>query len=54
MLYWTIVFLIISVIAGALGFTGVAATSAGIAKIFFVMFLFIFLLLLFTTILAVD
>lgn len=46
MLYWALVFFIIAIIAGALGFTGVAAASAGIAKIFFVLFLFIFLLLL--------
>lgn len=46
MLYWALVFLIISIIAAALGFTGIAATSAVIAKVFFVLFLFIFLLLL--------
>ena len=46
MLYWALVFLLISIIAGILGFTGIAVASAGIAKIFFVLFLFIFLLLL--------
>lgn len=46
MLYWALVFFIIAIIAGALGFTGVAVTSAAIAKVFFVLFLFIFLLLL--------
>lgn len=46
MLYWALVFLVISIIAGILGFTNVAAASATIAQIFFVVFLFIFLLLL--------
>ena len=46
MLYWAIVFFIIAIIAGALGFGGVAFVSASIAKVFFVLFLFIFLLLL--------
>jgi len=46
MLYWALVFLIISIIAGLLGFSGIAVATAAIAKIFFVLFLFIFLLLL--------
>lgn len=46
MLYWALVFLIISIIAAALGFSGIAVTSAAIAKVFFVLFLVIFLLLL--------
>lgn len=46
MLYWALVFFIVSVIAGLLGFTGVAAASATIAKVFFVIFLFIFLMIL--------
>lgn len=54
MLYYALVFLIIAIIAGALGFGGVAAVSAGIAKIFFVLFLFIFLLLLLGVGMAVD
>jgi uncharacterized membrane protein YtjA (UPF0391 family) len=41
MLKYAIIFAIISLIAGALGFTGVAAGSAGIAKILFGLFLLI-------------
>ena len=46
MLYWTIVFLIIAIIAGVLGFGGVAFAAAGIAKILFFFFLLIFILAL--------
>jgi uncharacterized membrane protein YtjA (UPF0391 family) len=54
MLYWALVFFVISIIAGVLGFSGVAVASAGIAKILFVMFLFIFILLLLAAVLMVD
>ncbi|HKH35432.1 MAG TPA: DUF1328 domain-containing protein [Beijerinckiaceae bacterium] len=46
MLKWALIFLVISLIAGALGFTGVAAGSARIAKILFGIFLAIFVVLL--------
>ena len=39
MLKYAIVFAIISLIAGALGFGGIAAGSAGIAKVLFGVFL---------------
>jgi uncharacterized membrane protein YtjA (UPF0391 family) len=39
MLKYAIVFAVIALVAGALGFTGVAAASAGIAKILFGLFL---------------
>jgi uncharacterized membrane protein YtjA (UPF0391 family) len=39
MLKYAIVFAVISLIAGALGFGGIAAGSAGIAKILFGLFL---------------
>jgi uncharacterized membrane protein YtjA (UPF0391 family) len=39
MLKWALVFFIISVIAGVLGFTNVAADTAEIAKILFIIFL---------------
>ncbi len=42
MLYWTLVFLVVALIAGALGFGGVAATSAGIARVLFGIFLILF------------
>jgi uncharacterized membrane protein YtjA (UPF0391 family) len=43
MLYWTVIFLIIALVAGALGFGGLAATSAGIARVLFGIFLILFL-----------
>ncbi len=46
MLKWAFVFLAISLLAGLLGLTGVAAASAGIAKFLFVVCLAIFLVLL--------
>jgi uncharacterized membrane protein YtjA (UPF0391 family) len=42
-LYWAIVFLIIALAAGILGFGVVAGTAASIAKVLFVVFLIIFL-----------
>jgi uncharacterized membrane protein YtjA (UPF0391 family) len=36
MLKWALIFFIISIVAGALGFTGIARGAAGIAKILFV------------------
>ena len=47
MLKYAIIFAIISLIAGALGFTDVAAGSAAIAKILFVVFLILAVLSLF-------
>jgi uncharacterized membrane protein YtjA (UPF0391 family) len=43
MLYWTLVFLVVALIAGALGFTGLASASAGVARIIFGVFLVFFL-----------
>lgn len=43
MLYWAAVFLAIALIAGFLGFGGVAGAAAGIAKILFGIFLVIFI-----------
>ena len=39
MLGWAVTFLIIALIAAVLGFGGIAAASAGIAKFLFVLFL---------------
>lgn len=44
MLYWSLVFLVVALIAAVFGFTGIAATSAGIARILFGIFLVLFLL----------
>ena len=46
MLKWALIFLVIGLIAGLLGFTGVAGTSIAIAKTLFFVFLVIFLVLL--------
>lgn len=43
MLKWALIFLVIALIAAAFGFTDIAAASAGIAKILFGIFLFLFL-----------
>lgn len=44
MLGWALAFFIIALIAGALGFTGIAGASIGIAKILFWVFLVVFLI----------
>ncbi len=46
MLRWAFVFLVIGLIAGILGFTGVAGASFAIAKLLFFIFVAIFLVLL--------
>jgi len=42
MLHYSIVFLIIALIAGLFGFGVIASTAAGIAKILFMVFLVLF------------
>ena len=42
MLKWAFVFLFIALVAGALGFTGVAGVAIGLAKILFFLFLVLF------------
>lgn len=46
MLRWAFIFLVIGLIAGILGFTGVAGASIAIAKALFFVFMVIFLVLL--------
>jgi uncharacterized membrane protein YtjA (UPF0391 family) len=43
MLSWAILFLVIALIAGVLGFGVVAGTTAWIAKVLFVVFLILFI-----------
>jgi uncharacterized membrane protein YtjA (UPF0391 family) len=43
MLRWAVIFLIIALVAALFGFTDIASASAGIAKILFAIFLFLFL-----------
>ena len=42
MLRWALIFLVIALIAAALGFTGVYVAAAGIAKILFYIFVVLF------------
>jgi len=42
MLGWALTFLVVALLAGVLGFGGIASTSAGIAQILFVVFLVLF------------
>lgn len=46
MIKWALVFLVVGLIAGALGFTGIAGASVGIAKVLFFIGLAIFALML--------
>jgi len=41
MLRWAVIFLVVALIAAAMGFGGIAGDAAGIAKILFVVFLVI-------------
>jgi uncharacterized membrane protein YtjA (UPF0391 family) len=43
MLHWSLVFLVISIIAAILGFGGIAGTAVGLAKILFFIFLVLWL-----------
>ena len=43
MLKWAVVFLLITIVAGIFGFTGVEEASASIAKILFGIFLVLFI-----------
>jgi uncharacterized membrane protein YtjA (UPF0391 family) len=47
MLYWTVVFLIVALIAALFGFTGIYVAAAGIAKILFFIFLVLLIVSLF-------
>jgi len=42
MLGWALVFLVVALIAGLFGFTGLAVASAGIAQILFYIFVVLF------------
>jgi uncharacterized membrane protein YtjA (UPF0391 family) len=48
MLNWALVFLVIALIAAALGFGGIAATASSIAQVLFYIFLVLFLVSLVT------
>jgi len=46
MLRWALIFLVVGLIAGILGFTNIAGASIAVAKILFFIFLVIFVVLL--------
>ena len=46
MLGWAATFLVIALVAAALGFGGIAGTSAGIAQVLFFVFIVLFLVTL--------
>ena len=46
MLKWALIFFVISIIAGGLGFSGVSAAASGIARMLFFIALVIFLIFL--------
>jgi uncharacterized membrane protein YtjA (UPF0391 family) len=43
MLYWALIFLIVALVAAALGFGGIAVTAASIGQTLFYIFLLLFL-----------
>jgi uncharacterized membrane protein YtjA (UPF0391 family) len=46
LLGWALIFLVVAIIAAALGFGGIATASAGIARVLFFIFLVVFVVLL--------
>jgi uncharacterized membrane protein YtjA (UPF0391 family) len=46
MLRWAVIFLVIAIVAGILGFAGLMVAAAGIAKLLFYLFLILFLITL--------
>lgn len=52
MLKWALIFLLISIVAGVLGFSGIAAGAAVIAKVLFGIALAIFLIFVVLAIMA--
>lgn len=46
MLVWAFTFLIIAIIAGLLGFTGIAGFATGLAEIYFFIFIALFVIAL--------
>jgi len=52
MLKWALIFFVISLAAGALGFTGISSAAAGVARVLFGIALIIFLIFLVLALLA--
>jgi uncharacterized membrane protein YtjA (UPF0391 family) len=54
MLKWALIFAIISVVAGVLGFAGIESAAADIAKVLFFFFMVLCLLFVALAVFAVD
>ena len=52
MLKWALIFFVVSVIAGGLGFTGVSAAASGISRVLFFVAVSIFLIFLLLAVMA--
>jgi len=48
MLTWTLIFLVVAIVAGVLGFSGIASTAGGFARVLFFVFLVLFAVSLIT------
>jgi uncharacterized membrane protein YtjA (UPF0391 family) len=46
MLRWALIFFVVALLAAVLGFTGIAVAAAGVAKVFFFLFVILFLITL--------
>ena len=44
MLYWSLLFFIVALVAAAFGFGGIAASAVGIARVLFFIFIVLFLI----------
>ena len=44
MLRWALIFLVIAIVAGVLGFAGIMVAAAGIAKLLFYLFVVLFVI----------
>jgi uncharacterized membrane protein YtjA (UPF0391 family) len=44
MLRWALIFLVIAILAGVLGFAGIMVAAAGIAKLLFYLFVVLFVI----------
>ena len=47
MLRWALIFLVVALLAGVLGFAGIMVATAGIAKLLFYLFVVLFVISLF-------
>jgi len=47
MLRWALIFLVVALLAGVLGFAGIMVAAAGIAKLLFYLFVVLFVISLF-------